>query len=158
MRCVAVLVVLFFASRRRHTRCALVTGVQTCALPISLRHPGPAPHRENAIVSRIEGIRAAEGDGIEAVELTRPLDPVPDDADLMVGEGAVHRFQARRPAFEAIALAAFAIDAVDTVAPHPSRRTATADITPAAGELGRGAGPVLAHIFGQRRTTGPGHR
>src|SRR3546814_9379938 len=26
----------FFASRRRHTRYALVTGVQTCALPISL--------------------------------------------------------------------------------------------------------------------------
>src|SRR3546814_1364692 len=25
---------VFFASRRRHTRCALVTGVQTCALPI----------------------------------------------------------------------------------------------------------------------------
>src|SRR3546814_9774851 len=31
--------VLFFlcASRRRHTRCALVTGVQTCALPILKR-------------------------------------------------------------------------------------------------------------------------
>src|SRR3546814_6378032 len=27
----------FFASRRRQTRCALVTGVQTCALPISQR-------------------------------------------------------------------------------------------------------------------------
>src|SRR3546814_7865061 len=27
--------VFFFSSRRRHTRCALVTGVQTCALPIS---------------------------------------------------------------------------------------------------------------------------
>src|SRR3546814_11664643 len=27
----------FFSSRRRHTRCALVTGVQTCALPISAR-------------------------------------------------------------------------------------------------------------------------
>src|SRR3546814_1878455 len=26
----------FFSSRRRHTRCALVTGVQTCALPISV--------------------------------------------------------------------------------------------------------------------------
>src|SRR3546814_9747819 len=26
---------IFFSSRRRHTRCALVTGVQTCALPIS---------------------------------------------------------------------------------------------------------------------------
>src|SRR3546814_3080947 len=25
----------FLSSRRRHTRCALVTGVQTCALPIS---------------------------------------------------------------------------------------------------------------------------
>src|SRR3546814_3700015 len=24
----------FFSSRRRHTRCALATGVQTCALPI----------------------------------------------------------------------------------------------------------------------------
>src|SRR3546814_12076106 len=28
------MVVVFFSSRRRHTRCALVTGVQTCALPI----------------------------------------------------------------------------------------------------------------------------
>src|SRR3546814_6904759 len=26
----------FFSSRRRHTICALVTGVQTCALPISV--------------------------------------------------------------------------------------------------------------------------
>src|SRR3546814_9687123 len=32
----------FFSSRRRHTRCALVTGVQTCALPISARR-GSAP-------------------------------------------------------------------------------------------------------------------
>src|SRR3546814_9651608 len=29
--------VFFFSSRRRHTRCALVTGVQTCALPICWR-------------------------------------------------------------------------------------------------------------------------
>src|SRR3546814_10725445 len=29
------LIVFFFSSRRRHTRCALVTGVQTCALPLS---------------------------------------------------------------------------------------------------------------------------
>src|SRR3546814_2118530 len=28
-------IIFFFSSRRRHTRCALVTGVQTCALPIS---------------------------------------------------------------------------------------------------------------------------
>src|SRR3546814_19369680 len=31
------IVLIFLSSRRRHTRCALVTGVQTCALPISLR-------------------------------------------------------------------------------------------------------------------------
>src|SRR3546814_9399890 len=29
--------IFFFSSRRRHTRCALVTGVQTCALPICKR-------------------------------------------------------------------------------------------------------------------------
>src|SRR3546814_5906402 len=29
------MIYFFFSSRRRHTRCALVTGVQTCALPIS---------------------------------------------------------------------------------------------------------------------------
>src|SRR3546814_5518648 len=33
---VELLCFFFFSSRRRHTRCALVTGVQTCALPISL--------------------------------------------------------------------------------------------------------------------------
>src|SRR3546814_18203599 len=33
---VRVVMSYFFSSRRRHTRCALVTGVQTCALPISL--------------------------------------------------------------------------------------------------------------------------
>src|SRR3546814_9476767 len=31
---VLVYCVFFFSSRRRHTRCALVTGVQTCALSI----------------------------------------------------------------------------------------------------------------------------
>src|SRR3546814_2651576 len=31
--------VFFFSSRRRHTRCALVTGVQTCALPICSTRP-----------------------------------------------------------------------------------------------------------------------
>src|SRR3546814_1380116 len=31
-----VMCVFVFSSRRRHTRCALVTGVQTCALPICL--------------------------------------------------------------------------------------------------------------------------
>src|SRR3546814_316102 len=38
----------FFPSRRRHTRCALVTGVQTCALPIS---GGPATGRSMILVT-----------------------------------------------------------------------------------------------------------
>src|SRR3546814_6648225 len=33
-----VFIFFFFSSRRRHTRCALVTGVQTCALPIYTTH------------------------------------------------------------------------------------------------------------------------
>src|SRR3546814_4756206 len=50
----------FFSSRRRHTRCALVTGVQTCALPIS-----GLPAREDAgreAHPRQEGAGAAMGD------------------------------------------------------------------------------------------------
>src|SRR3546814_4583193 len=48
-----------FSSRRRHTRCALVTGVQTCALPIlalvasSLDPP--------AMLDRLQAIEAAFG-------------------------------------------------------------------------------------------------
>src|SRR3546814_4291486 len=41
-------VYFFFSSRRRHTRCALVTGVQTCALPICAGRPSrpyKAPRR-----------------------------------------------------------------------------------------------------------------
>src|SRR3546814_6489572 len=41
----------FFSSRRRHTRCALVTGVQTCALPIYPRRPR---RRGGARLSRAE--------------------------------------------------------------------------------------------------------
>src|SRR3546814_7854136 len=49
--------VLFFSSRRRHTRCALVTGVQTCALPIS----GDKARRTALDVVRHR--RGAGGDG-----------------------------------------------------------------------------------------------
>src|SRR3546814_9990525 len=39
----------FFSRRRRHTRCALVTGVQTCALPISAR----AEHRIDPVLALV---------------------------------------------------------------------------------------------------------
>src|SRR3546814_10158396 len=38
----------FFSSRRRHTRCALVTGVQTCALPISETDRGATHEQRRA--------------------------------------------------------------------------------------------------------------
>src|SRR3546814_10113657 len=44
-------VFFFFSSRRRHTRCALVTGVQTCALPICARMCG-SPRRGSTAASR----------------------------------------------------------------------------------------------------------
>src|SRR3546814_1447192 len=41
----------FFSSRRLHTSCALVTGVQTCALPISRPpQPGMSPSYRTVIV------------------------------------------------------------------------------------------------------------
>src|SRR3546814_4606159 len=41
---VYVCLCFFFSSRRRHTRCALVTGVQTCALPIYWNTDNPHIH------------------------------------------------------------------------------------------------------------------
>src|SRR3546814_7256057 len=48
----------FFSSRRRHTRCALVTGVQTCALPILGR---------DIVSRRLVGIRTTRAMGLLAV-------------------------------------------------------------------------------------------
>src|SRR3546814_6572614 len=51
MVCCIVTLYCFFSSRRRHTRCALVTGVQTCALPIWLRISRPKVRAAKKIVS-----------------------------------------------------------------------------------------------------------
>src|SRR3546814_7968074 len=60
--------IFFFSSRRRHTSCALVTGVQTCALPISLGcsrfvQRQPSLHRLVVVVcvQRAGGLGCAEG-------------------------------------------------------------------------------------------------
>src|SRR3546814_6016469 len=82
-----IFVLFFFSSRRRHTRCALVTGVQTCALPISPSAPLQArrarrrrasrsatcPHR-----SRLQARRVAEASSLGAVWLVRQLPLVPN--------------------------------------------------------------------------------
>src|SRR3546814_18194229 len=48
--CVGLWCMFFFSSRRRHTRCALVTGVQTCALPICKEDVvvARAPHKQRS--------------------------------------------------------------------------------------------------------------
>src|SRR3546814_1868669 len=48
----------FFSSRRRHTRCALVTGVQTCALPICLALDLKKPAAKEALWRLIDGADA----------------------------------------------------------------------------------------------------
>src|SRR3546814_5208427 len=45
-----MIVCFFFSCRRRHTRCALVTGVQTCALPIC--GGGPPVLKPSALTRR----------------------------------------------------------------------------------------------------------
>src|SRR3546814_3891829 len=62
----------FFSSRRRHTRCALVTGVQTCALPIST----PLPvRREHRLLGDVLGQRRAT-QGTRERNQPRKLGPV----------------------------------------------------------------------------------
>src|SRR3546814_5001558 len=53
----------FFSSRRRHTRCALVTGVQTCALPIWLEERkqilyllGPVGGGKSSLAERLKAL------------------------------------------------------------------------------------------------------
>src|SRR3546814_9111976 len=78
-----------FSSRRRHTRCALVTGVQTCALPICqeratvrpgqrrdgrrrhLRLEGEVPPRSVATNARHPGVRSLARPGRRRGQRTR---------------------------------------------------------------------------------------
>src|SRR3546814_1317706 len=58
------MLLFFFSSRRRHTRCALVTGVQTCALPISQVCAGTLLFAHDASKSCASGeVRPAEPGG-----------------------------------------------------------------------------------------------
>src|SRR3546814_4571351 len=59
-----MLLCFFFSSRMRHTRCALVTGVQTCALPICfVAHDFPAKASPRWVSGGIVYIRFHGGTG-----------------------------------------------------------------------------------------------
>src|SRR3546814_10021902 len=68
MRMLVCLVLFFFSSRRRHTRCALVTGVQTCALPILIAAGAPeAPYGTNRPPEAAKGADAVHTDVWESM-------------------------------------------------------------------------------------------
>src|SRR3546814_2777254 len=64
---------VFFSSRRRHTRCALVTGVQTCALPIWITPAGDAGG--GAVPAAAQPVRADSFHNSQALSNERPTAP-----------------------------------------------------------------------------------
>src|SRR3546814_4410439 len=91
--------VFCFSSRRRHTRCALVTGVQTCALPIflipTLQNPTAAvlpDDRRDAVAAIVErhGMLLVEDD------IYRPFaDDPPRSEERRVGKECVSTCRSR---------------------------------------------------------------
>src|SRR3546814_2919326 len=70
-----MLVFFFFSSRRRHTRCALVTGVQTCALPISAKNSRKSLRIPEVVFirKRLSDLARIETDGVpDAVAVEAP--------------------------------------------------------------------------------------
>src|SRR3546814_2058183 len=98
-----ILFFLFFSSRRRHTRCALVTGVQTCALPICkqglvevLSLPiGFVPRRVRFVGHREHQVHGRPPTPIGTVE--RPLQPHvgPRSEERRVGKECVSTCRSR---------------------------------------------------------------
>src|SRR3546814_13205571 len=88
------------SNRRRHTRCALVTGVQTCALPILAAHHDAAAIKLVARVQRGERIalrgREQRGDHRAAVAVEVALDAGPIQALHAPVDGVRDRTDERR--------------------------------------------------------------
>src|SRR3546814_7823502 len=77
-----ILSVFFFSCRRRHTRCALVTGVQTCALPISDRGGNPDLARPAALCLDRAGHPTSVFEGA-SMTTTPSADAAPTDMTAM---------------------------------------------------------------------------
>src|SRR3546814_19388989 len=87
------LLFFFFSSRRRHTRCALVTGVQTCALPIYVAIAAEVAQRRRLVDQRL-GIARISGERL-VVPIERRRQPllVADQIGLERACGAVRRVE-----------------------------------------------------------------
>src|SRR3546814_17367948 len=78
----------FFSSRRRHTRCALVTGVQTCALPISDSPPTvPKPSQTAAAPAP-----SPASPPVASPAPAAPPVPAPDRKSVVWGQSVSVRF------------------------------------------------------------------
>src|SRR3546814_116661 len=82
-------VVFFFSSRRRHTRCALVTGVQTCALPILITADELTYDETNGLVVAAGNVEISQSDRVLlADKVTYDI-----NADVVTAEGNVTLIQ-----------------------------------------------------------------
>src|SRR3546814_3181374 len=83
----------FFSSRRRHTRCALVTGVQTCALPISTRDEVDLIAQEYWAAG-VRHIVALRGDPpVKGAKYAQHPGGYENAADLVAGLKRLHPFE-----------------------------------------------------------------
>src|SRR3546814_8095809 len=82
---VVYFILCFFSSRRRHTRCALVTVVQTCALPILAG--------DGAEIGKLAHLRRSEGKGRRSIlaDDDRGACRILIDDDVMLGALAVYQ-------------------------------------------------------------------
>src|SRR3546814_13876779 len=96
-----VFVVFFFSSRRRHTRCALVTGVQTCALPISAADPGkhfqPPVGTPGEMIALQKALLASQRDEQQAKLATLDAEYRKRQAELRAAEAEIRKLQKALP-------------------------------------------------------------
>src|SRR3546814_1224412 len=80
---VGYIISFFFSSRRRHTRCALVTGVQTCALPILLRElcVGMDVVRVGSVEADVVSVDCIDGVDMLVVDSVEVVARLVDDFD-----------------------------------------------------------------------------
>src|SRR3546814_7087431 len=95
----------FFSSRRRHTVCALVTGVQTCALPIFIMRVAAingAPYEadQHAPIALREGMTQAQLDALGEWEASDQFSEC-ERAVLAYTDAMTRQIQVPQPVFHA---------------------------------------------------------